>query len=107
MTVPESNPDFSCPTCHAGFWWTGDTELARNRALRDWRGCCVPNAGHDKNCAVTQPARECTCEPVSPATTDDAAAGAPTNQRRFFSGAPSWVRRRIAHWPFDAPDYTT
>jgi hypothetical protein len=75
--------------CGDTFIVTGDTEIARQRALRDWERCCVPNA--------------------LAATDDPVVAGAtnPTPRSSLLSGKPSWVRRRIAHWPFDAPDYTT
>jgi len=39
--IPEFAPDLSCPVCHEPFIVTGETPIARERALRDWSCCPV------------------------------------------------------------------
>lgn len=152
MTSPEFRPDLSCPVCQTPYVVTGDTPIARDRAIRDWNGCCVPGPAnwstycrceahslnecgcdpHDEHCAVAYGHRTCTCSPNPLAATgphavtaratnvppapptsgpdtgaDDRSPSAPSLLRRWFSGVPAHVRRRIGVWPFDPSDFTT
>lgn len=114
MTSPEFRPDLSCPVCQTPFVVTGDTPIARDRALRDWSGCCRPNT--PSPLAATGPSAvtaRATNVPHAPPTSgpdtgaDDRSPSAPSLLRRLFSGVPAHVRRRIGVWPFDPSDFTT
>jgi hypothetical protein len=125
--------DFSCATCETDYLILGDTQIAKDRALRDWPGCdCTTPAPHDEDCAATY-ARDCTCLPNDSLATmvpNHVDAGAPTSTVARSSAVeardratrlplrllalsrlqriPASIRRRIAAWPFDdRPDYTT
>ncbi len=99
MTVPESNPDLSCPMCGDTFIVTGDTEIARNRALRDWRGCCVPNRSlaTTRDHAVDAGAPTST---VARSSAVEAREGATRSPRllapsRLLQRIPTSIRRRV------------
>lgn len=74
--IPEAHPDLSCPTCHEVFIVTGETPIARERAIRDWRCPCTP-------------------ETPEPAMSDgDVASSGHNLLGRLLSGRPGWVLRR-------------
>lgn len=118
--IPEYRPDFICERCGTAYIVTGDTDLARARALRDWSCPChkTPSeAGPTKVRGIVSEGQDAdpsavTTRTVRPAVGPHPAAThvrpdlphalEPRRSRsgwllaRLFPSAPGWVERRLA-----------
>lgn len=101
--IPEARPDFACPDCGDTFIVTGDTDLARARALRDWPGCCTKTTPSTTDNVV---------EGAPEATRGDCAPVAELERRNQVSdrdSRPGFLHRLRAWWatwPFAADEFT-
>ena len=97
----DHEPDITCP-CGETFVLTGDTQLARDRAIRDWAGCCDTDTPRSEG--PDAPTEHGATTPAESLSGEGSDLAGPGLVARMFPGVPAWVRRRVATWPIDPTD---